>query len=219
MKKIFLLIIMFMFIVSLASCGAGGNVNDSGSSAEGSIENGGEDIMNEQVLVLITLDDNRTIKLELFPEVAPITVNNFLSLVDEKYYDGVIFHRVIENFMIQTGGYYIEDKTIYQKEPVNRIKGEFSSNGHVNNLKHEAGVISMARSNDPNSATAQFFICSAASPHLDGDYAAFGKTVDQASLDVVIEISKVSTGVLDYAFQNFPLEPITIKSIRRVTNE
>lgn len=219
MNKIFLLIIMFMFTVSLISCSAGDGSNNSGDSNDGSVENEGDSIMNEKVYVLITLDDNRTIKLELFPEIAPITVNNFLSLVEAKYYDGVIFHRVIENFMIQTGGYYIEDKTLYQKQPVKQIVGEFSSNGYVNNLKHEPGVISMARTSDPNSATAQFFICSATSEHLDGEYAAFGKTVDQASLDVVMDISKVPTGFLDYSFQNFPIEPITIKSIRRVTNE
>lgn len=215
MKKIFLVLILCLFFTSLVSCTDNPGTND---DVNGSGNTGGT-VMEEQVFVLITLEDGRTIKLELFPEIAPITVKNFLALVDAKYYDGVIFHRVIENFMIQTGGFYVENRTIYQKPAVNQIVGEFSSNGYVNNLNHEPGVISMARTSEPNSATSQFFICSATNTNLDGKYAAFGKTVDQESLDVVMAISRVETGILDYSFQNFPLELITIKSIRRVSNE
>ena len=223
MKKILLIILLCIMSLGIVSCG--GSNGDNGDKDTNNNEkpntdnNSGGSIVEKDVLILITLEDGRTIKLELYPEVAPKTVENFLALVDAKYYDGVIFHRVIKNFMIQTGGYYIEDRTIYQKQPVNQIDGEFSSNGHVNNILHEPGVISMARTNDPNSATSQFFICSAKSEHLDGKYAAFGRTVDAESLAVVIAISEVETGILDYSFQNFPLEPITIKSIRRVTNE
>ena len=222
MRKTLLLIFILLFMFVLTACGAGGSnqgSNEAPGAAGDNIENEGGENMGEQVFVLITLEDGRTIKLELFPEVAPITVANFLALFDANYYEGVIFHRVIENFMIQTGGYYIEDLTIYQKPPVNQIKGEFSSNGWVNNIVHEPGVISMARTSDPNSATSQFFICSGTSPHLDGEYAAFGKTVDEESLAVVMDISRVETANLNYSFQNFPLEPITIKSIKRVNNE
>lgn len=169
--------------------------------------------------IQIVLEDQRVINIVLEEKYAPKTVENFLKLINQNYFDGTIFHRVIENFMIQTGGYYIEDLTIYQKPPVNQIKGEFSSNGWINNIVHEPGVISMARTSDPNSATSQFFICSGTSPHLDGEYAAFGKTVDEESLAVVMDISRVETANLNYSFQNFPLEPITIKSIKRVNNE
>lgn len=169
--------------------------------------------------IQIVLEDQRVINIVLEEKYAPKTVENFLKLINQNYFDGTIFHRVIENFMIQTGGFYVENRTIYQKPAVNQIVGEFSSNGYVNNLSHEPGVISMARTSEPNSATSQFFICSATNTNLDGKYAAFGKTVDQESLDVVMAISRVETGILDYSFQNFPLELITIKSIRRVSNE
>lgn len=174
---------------------------------------GGEEMENP--IIIITLDEDRQITLELYPEIAPISVANFLKLVDEKYYDGVCFHRIIEGFMIQTGGYYIDDMTLCDKPTTTPIKGEFASNGVENNLKHELGVISMARTSDPNSATGQFFICSATTPHLDGSYAAFGKTVDDASNQVVLDISKVETGNIGYGFTDFPLVPVIIKSIRR----
>ncbi len=167
-------------------------------------------------MIKIILEDGRTIKVELYKDVAPLTVEHFLSLVDNKQFDNTIFHRVIENFMIQAGE-LVYDKNAnsldYAKE-TNKIKGEFSSNGVENNLKHEPGVISMARTNDPNSASNQFFICSASSPHLDGNYAAFGKVVDQESLDVVMSISKVPTGVF-YHYQDFPIDVIVIKTIER----
>lgn len=166
--------------------------------------------------VQITLDDGRTINLELYPEMAPKAVKNFLSLVDKKYYDGVCFHRIIDNFMIQTGGYYIKDNTIKEKPKTDSIYGEFASNGYENNtLKHELGVISMARTNEKNSASSQFFICSATSSHLDGNYAAFGKTIDDASNQVVLALSAAPTSYIDPSLQNFPNPPIIIKSIRK----
>lgn len=167
-------------------------------------------------VVKIVLEDGRSIKIELYPEYAPLSVNNFLELVDKKFYDGVIFHRVIENFMIQTGGYYIEDNTLKEKESDKKIKGEFIKNGVNNPLKHKFGTISMARTNEMNSATSQFFLCSVDTPHLDGMYAAFGKACDEESLAVIKAISEVPTGMLSYAFQNFPYEPITIKTIERI---
>ena len=166
--------------------------------------------------VQITLDDGRTINLELYPEMAPKTVKNFLSLVDKKYYDGVCFHRIIDNFMIQTGGYYIKDNTIKEKPKTDSIYGEFASNSYENNtLKHELGVISMARTNEKNSASSQFFICSATSSHLDGNYAAFGKTIDDASNQVVLALSAAPTSYIDPSLQDFPNPPIIIKSIRK----
>ena len=143
--------------------------------------------------IKIILKDGREINAELYPEVAPITVANFLKLIDERYFDGVIFHRVIDRFMIQTGGYYIEGNTLMEKEGAKTIKGEFASNGVENTLKHKIGVLSMARTNDPNSASGQFFICSASCAHLDGAYAAFGKVVDELSLATVLDISHVET--------------------------
>lgn len=163
--------------------------------------------------IRIILEDNRNIDLELYEDIAPITVKNFLDLIEKKYYNGVIFHRVIENFMIQTGGYFLDGFHLVDKEKNGNITGEFTENGHKNDLKHTPGVISMARANDPNSASSQFFICSANAPHLNGKYAAFGKTIDQASLDVVMDISKVKTRNIGYGFSDFPVEPITIKTI------
>ena len=166
-------------------------------------------------IVTIILEDDRKINLELYPDIAPISVKNFLELVDKKFYDGVIFHRVIDRFMIQTGGYYIENNTLFDKESVSSIKGEFTSNGVENNLKHKVGVISMARTNDPNSASSQFFICAASCPHLDGAYAAFGKTIDEESLMNVLDISHVETVNIGYGFTDMPKEPIRIKTIIR----
>ena len=177
-------------------------------------ENGGTEEMQNPIII-ITLEDDRQIKLELYPDVAPITVANFLKLVDEKFFDGVCFHRVIPGFMIQTGGYYLDGYTLNEKEEVPSIKGEFASNGVENDLLHKLGVISMARTGVKDSASSQFFICSADAPHLDGEYAAFGKTIDEASNQVVLEISAVPTMNIGYGFSDFPQFPVVIKTIRR----
>lgn len=171
--------------------------------------------MNKKVQVVITLFDESKINLELYPDIAPVTVSNFLHLVDTNFYDGVIFHRIIKDFMVQTGGYYLDGNTIKHKEEVDPIVGEFSSNGHENNLKHTFGVISMARSSHPNSASSQFFICTGSSPHLDGAYAAFGKTVDEESNKVLEKLNHVTTTFIHSTLTDFPVPPITIKSIRR----
>ena len=167
-------------------------------------------------MIKIILEDGREINAELYPEIAPLSVENFLKNVESNYYEGVIFHRVIDRFMIQTGGYYIENNTLHEKEEVTRIKGEFASNGVENNLKHKLGVLSMARTSDPNSAGAQFFICSASCSHLDGQYAAFGKVIDDTSIANVLDISHVQTANIGYGFSDFPVEPIIIKKIIRV---
>ena len=141
--------------------------------------------------------------VELYPEVAPITVANFKKLVSEKFYDGLIFHRVIEGFMIQGGG--ITEN--YQQKEAASIKGEFASNGIPNSLNHTRGVISMARTDVMDSATSQFFIMHQTSPHLDGKYAAFGMVIE--GIEVVDKIAAVSTDIYDMPYEN-----VVINSIR-----
>jgi len=155
--------------------------------------------------ILILMEDSREIRVELYPDIAPISVDNFLNLVEEEYYTDVIFHRIIRDFMIQTGGYFFDGVYIQPKEHKDAIKGEFINNGVENSLSHEVGVISMARSAEYDSASTQFFIVSATSPHLDGDYAAFGKVLDQDSLEVVLSLSYTPTFVIG-GMANFPLE-------------
>ena len=177
----------------------------------------------EKPQVEIILSNSKSIKLELYPDIAPITVKNFLTLVQAEFYDGLVFHRVIKNFMIQGGGYEYtghgtSSKKIVEKE-AETIVGEFSSNGHTNDLKHTPGVISMARANDYNSASSQFFICVADYSSGDGKYAAFGKTIDEDSLNNAIEISKKPTSSVTISgtkFDDFPDEPIYIRTIRRI---
>ena len=158
----------------------------------------------EKVLIEIEMENGDVMKGELYPEVAPITVENFLKLIDEDFFAGLIFHRVIPGFMIQ-GGCPIGNGT---GGPGYTIHGEFASNGFKNDLKHTRGVLSMARAMDPNSAGSQFFIMHQDSPHLDGEYAAFGKITE--GLDIVDQIANVPTN-----FQDCPTTPVVIKTIRR----
>lgn len=130
--------------------------------------------MNKNPIVTIEMENGGIIKIELFPDIAPNTVRNFISLVQNNFYDGLIFHRVIPEFMIQGGC----PEGLGTGSPGYSIRGEFSSNGFQNSLKHQRGVISMARSMQPNSAGSQFFIMVANAPHLDGQYAAFGKVLE-----------------------------------------
>ncbi len=159
--------------------------------------------MENKLLVQIEMEDGGKIDLELYPDVAPITVENFKSLVEKGFYDGLIFHRVIPGFMIQGG---CPDGT-GMGGPGYQIKGEFAQNGVENNLKHERGVISMARAMHPDSAGSQFFIMHADAPHLDGAYAAFGRVV--SGIEEVDKIASVDTN-----FRDKPLEDQTIKSIK-----
>lgn len=167
-----------------------------------------DEIDNLPNVVVIDVKDYGKITVELYPDIAPITVKNFKKLVNEKFYDGLIFHRVIENFMIQGGCPDGNGTGGYTDEKGNKvtIKGEFSSNGFKNTLAHTPGVISMARSSLPNSASSQFFICHKAAPHLNGQYAAFGKVTE--GMDVVDAIAKVSTNASDK-----PLTDVVISSI------
>ena len=181
MKKIIALVmcaVMLILSLSLSSCG-------------------------KPNFVQIEVKDYGTIIVELYPDVAPITVKNFKKLVSENFYDGLIFHRVIEDFMIQGGG-YTED---YQEKDCESIKGEFASNGVENNLLHKRGVISMARTNVKNSASSQFFIMHKDAPPLDGNYAAFGEVV--SGIEVVDKIATVDTNYNDMPYENIVIESIT----------
>lgn len=153
-------------------------------------------------MVQIEMQNGKVIKLELYPEVAPITVENFEKLVRAGFYNGLTFHRVISGFMIQGGC----PKGNGTGNPGYNIKGEFSSNGVKNDLKHTRGVISMARAQDPNSAGSQFFIMHQDAPYLDGQYASFGKVIE--GMDVVDEIANVKTN-----FDDKPIEPQIMKSV------
>jgi len=156
-------------------------------------------------MVIIEMENGKKIKIELYPEIAPITVANFEKLVKQGFYNGLIFHRVIPGFMIQGGC----PEGTGMGGPGWNIKGEFSSNGVKNDLKHTRGVISMARSMRPDSAGSQFFIMHEDAPHLDGQYAAFGKVVE--GIEVVDEIAEVET---DYADK-----PLTAQVMKSVTIE
>ena len=195
MKKIgLLLIIMLLFVTG---CG-----NDTGDTSKGTIDKISYK-ETTKVTNYVKIETTKGIMIaELYPDVAPITVENFKNLIKDKYYDNLIFHRVIKNFMIQGG----QDSN----NPVASIKGEFSANGVENDLKHERGVLSMARTQIPNSASSQFFIVHKTSPHLDGNYAAFGKVI--AGLDVIDKIAEVETDANDR-----PIEDQIIESIRFVT--
>ena len=164
---------------------------------------------------IIEVKEFGTIEVELNPSVAPITVENFLTLVDRGYYDGVCFHRVIKDFMIQTGGYTYTNGKIVEKEKVNNIFGEFTANGFTNNLKHDLGVVSMARANAYDSASNQFFICTSNANHLDGNYAAFGRVSDDESLINAVNISNMKTVNKGSIFTDFLDEDIYIATIRR----
>lgn len=165
--------------------------------------------------VSIVLTDGRKINLELDREYAPITVENFLKLVDNGFYNGLCFHRVISGFMIQGGGMVQEKGVLIEKRGLKPIKGEFLNNGVKNDIKHELGVISMARTNEPNSATSQFFICAADCYFLDKNYAAFGRTIDAESNKVVVDISNVKTHSYGW-YNDIPNEPVVIDHVERI---
>ena len=162
--------------------------------------------MAQNPIITITMENGDVIKAELYPEIAPNTVNNFISLVKKGFYDGLIFHRVINGFMIQggcpqgrgTGG------------PGYSIKGEFAYNGVKNDLKHTEGVLSMARAMHPDSAGSQFFIMHQTSPHLDGEYAAFGKVIE--GLDIVDKIAMTATDYRDRPLQEQKIRSMTVET-------
>lgn len=189
-KRILCLALAVLFLLGLSACAS----ENSGNNGEG-------------VMVEITMRDGGVIKLELYPDVAPITVENFTKLAGEGFYDGLIFHRVINGFMIQGGD---PEGTGYGGSDTN-IKGEFSLNGVTNNISHVRGVISMARSRSYNSASSQFFIVHKDATYLDGQYAAFGRVIE--GMDVVDAIAEVSTDGNDR-----PLVDQVIETVRVIEN-
>ena len=194
MKKILLIISLILVALMITAC-----------ASKLQEEQGGTVMSSEKnPVVTIEMEDGCVIKAELYPEVAPNTVNNFISLVNSGFYDGVIFHRIIPGFMIQGG----DPNGVGTGGPGYTIDGEFSSNGFKNDLKYSLGVLSMARSNSPNSAGSQFFIMLGDSPHLDGAYAAFGKVTE--GIDVVKALGNTATGANDKPVTNQVMKKVTV---------
>jgi peptidyl-prolyl cis-trans isomerase B (cyclophilin B) len=198
--------VMCMIPVLLIGCGVSQdskeNKESQSISDEGTDNNATASTENLPIAT-IEVDGFGTIKAELYPEIAPNTVNNFIYLANSGFYDNLTFHRIIKDFMIQGG----DPNGNGTGGPGYSIEGEFTSNGTANSLKHTEGVLSMARSQDPNSAGSQFFIMTKAASHLDGEYAAFGKVI--SGMDIVHEIENVKTGSNDK-----PKEDVVIKSIK-----
>ncbi|MDS0528158.1 peptidylprolyl isomerase [Clostridium sp. SHJSY1] len=194
----------------LVGCGNSSNDKNSSNSNNSVSKEAEENTKTDGKLPIatITIKDYGTIKAELYPEYAPNTVNNFISLSNKGFYNGLTFHRIIKDFMIQGG----DPKGDGSGGPDYKIKGEFSKNGFKQNtLKHTEGVLSMARANDKNSAGSQFFIMTKAASHLDGDYAAFGKVIE--GMDIVHKVESVQTGNNDK-----PVKDVVIESIKVDTN-
>ena len=162
--------------------------------------------MAQHPVVTIEMEDGGIIKLELYPDVAPISVNNFISLAKKGFYDGLIFHRVISGFMIQGG----DPQGIGIGGPGYSIRGEFAANGVKNDLRHKRGVLSMARAQDPNSAGSQFFIMHADGDFLDGQYAAFGQVTD--GMDVVDRIAATKTDRRDMPKEEQRMKKVTVET-------
>ena len=160
--------------------------------------------MAKNPIVTFTMADGGVIKAELYPEIAPVSVNNFISLIQKKFYDGLIFHRVNKGFMIQGG----DPNGTGTGGPGYSIPGEFAINGFENDLKHTEGVLSMARSMHPDSAGSQFFIMHKTSPHLDGSYAAFGKVIE--GMDVVNKIAETATDYSDRPLEDQVMQSVTV---------
>ena len=160
--------------------------------------------MSNNPLATIEMENGDVMKLELYPDIAPNTVKNFISLANKGFYDGIIFHRVIPGFMIQGG----DPQGVGMGGPGYSIKGEFKSNGFVNDLKHDKGVLSMARSMSPDSAGSQFFIMVANSPHLDGQYAAFGKVIE--GIETADKIVAVKRNRSDKPLSDQKMKKVTI---------
>lgn len=162
--------------------------------------------MAQNPIITFEMENGDIMKAELYPQVAPNTVNSFISLVNKGFYDGLIFHRVINGFMIQGG----DPEGTGMGGPGYGIKGEFAQNGFANDLKHSAGVLSMARSMMPNSAGSQFFIMHKDAPHLDGAYAAFGKIIE--GMDVVNKIAEVATDYSDRPMEDQRMKTVTVET-------
>lgn len=199
-------IILTAVIFTLAGCGTqGGNEQKDESTSNESEKTSNYALsVTEKPIVTITMENDEKIVIELDPTAAPNTVANFISLVEKGFYDGLIFHRVIPDFMIQGG----DPEGNGTGGAGYSIKGEFSENGVENHLKHERGVLSMARSNDPNSASSQFFIMVKEAPHLDGQYAAFGKVIE--GMEVVDGIVSVERDRTDKPLNDQKMKSVTV---------
>lgn len=160
--------------------------------------------MAQNPIVTFTMENGDVMKAELYPEIASVSVNNFISLIQKHFYDGLIFHRVIKGFMIQGG----DPEGSGMGGPGYSIRGEFAQNGFPNDLKHTPGVLSMARSMHPDSAGSQFFLMHKTSPHLDGAYAAFGKVIE--GLDVVDKIAETATDYSDRPLEDQVMKTVTV---------
>lgn len=163
-------------------------------------------------IIKITVKNFGTMTAELYPEVAPLTVANFVKLAKDNFFDGLIFHRVISGFMLQGGGY---NEQMEEKHTAS-IRGEFAANGFKQNtLKHTRGVLSMARTNDPNSASSQFFIMHAPAPYLDGQYAGFGLVTEGD--EIIDKIANVKTGNYGWYMQDVPMDPVLIEKLEVIS--
>lgn len=205
MKKALSIIIVCVLcfaVIALAGCGKSNNENKDNGETEMNSQNTASDSSNTLPTVVITLESGDTITLELYPDKTPNTVNNFISLANKGFYNGTIFHRVISGFMMQGG----DPTGTGFGGPGYAIKGEFTSNGFKNDLKFERGTIGMGRSNAPDSAGSQFFICQAEYDYGNGNYAAFGKVTD--GIEVVDKVCSTAT---DYSDK--PLEDVVIRSL------
>ena len=215
MKKLLSLLLVASMLFVMTACGNDDSKKDSDAKDKetqteqnSSTNNNVSNLYENKINFTIELENGGIMKGVLFPDLAPKTVENFVKLADDKFYDGLIFHRVIKDFMIQGGGY---DDNVNHKD-AESIKGEFTRNGFTNNLKHTRGVLSMARTSFPNSASSQFFIMHKDYPSLDGQYAAFGKITE--GLEYVDEIAEAKTTVYEpMGMENVPVEPIIIKTI------
>lgn len=202
MRRLVLLSLMLLALFLFAGC----QENDENDTAK---KEKAEDATtyeetDKKPIVTITMEDGREITAELYPNIAQNTVNNFIELIENEFYDGVIFHRVIPGFMIQSG----DPEGTGMGDPGYSIKGEFENNGVENDLKHEKGVLSMARREDPDSAGSQFFIMTGEAASLDGNYAAFGKVID--GMDVAEDISEVERDSNDMPKEDQVIEKITV---------
>ncbi|GAA0342617.1 peptidylprolyl isomerase [Bacillus carboniphilus] len=200
-KGYILLLTTWMFTIMLAACGS--TQSETGGNDLKTIENYPTSI-EENPIVTVTMENGDEMKIELYPKVAPNTVANFISLIEKGFYNGVIFHRVIPGFMIQGG----DPNGNGTGGPDYSIKGEFSSNGFENNLKHDRGVLSMARTMVPDSAGSQFFIMVKNSPHLDGQYAAFGKVIE--GMEVADNIVAAKRDMSDKPYEDQKMKTVTV---------
>ena len=202
MRRLVLLSLMLLALFLFAGCQE--NDEDDTAKKEKAEDATTYEETDKKPIVTITMEDGREITAELYPNIARNTVNNFIELIEDEFYDGVIFHRVIPGFMIQSG----DPEGTGMGDPGYSIKGEFENNGVENDLKHEKGVLSMARREDPDSAGSQFFIMTGEAASLDGNYAAFGKVID--GMDVAEDISEVERDSNDMPKEDQVIEKITV---------